>query len=152
MDLERDALRPGALELRRRQGGVEEEGPLRTGPRLRQHLRRHHAEREAAVDELVREILGRGAAALEDRAEADLSRVRDAVVDRVEGLALVEVGRVHYVALATQPVRERHDPGRQPERVVEEQDLGHGPKTDMKPGPGAGTDPAGVCPTRRWRP
>src|SRR4029453_16239091 len=111
VNVERAALWPAALELRRRQGGVEKESSLGTRPGLRQRLRRHDAEREAAVHELVREILGCGAPALEDRAEADLTGVRDAVVDRVEGLALKEIGRVDDVARGSKPVRERHDAG-----------------------------------------
>jgi hypothetical protein len=64
---------------------------------LREVLRRHHAQREPGVDELVRQPLDGRAATLEDRAEADLARVVDAIVDGSERPAFVEVGRMDAV-------------------------------------------------------
>ena len=93
---------------------------------LREHLRRHAAEREAGIDKLRRQVLGRGAAALQDRVEADLSGVVNALVDRVEGLAVVEIRRVNDVPCSPELVGERDNPGSQALRVVEEQHLGHG--------------------------
>jgi hypothetical protein len=49
------------------------------------------------------------------------------VLDRVERPAVVEVGRVHGVAGVAQRVGETADGVREPERVVEDDDLSHCP-------------------------
>src|SRR5438105_6813674 len=70
VDLERDTLRPRTAELRRRDAAVKEQRSLRARTRLRQHWRRQHAEREAGIDDLVRQTVSRIPTALDDRVEA----------------------------------------------------------------------------------
>ena len=126
MDLERGTLAPGAAEFGERNRGVKQQRAAGARPRVGQHLRRHPAEREPGIDKLRRQALGRGAATLQDRVEADLSGVVNALVDRVEGLAVVEIRRVNDVPSSPELVGERDNPGSQALRVVEEQHLGHG--------------------------
>ncbi|MDQ5821249.1 MAG: hypothetical protein M3540_07410, partial [Actinomycetota bacterium] len=85
MDLHRHPFRPEAAELGRADAAVEQQGSLRTGPRLGQQLRRRHPERETRVDELARQTFGSEPGALEDRVEADLLRIAHALVERGEG-------------------------------------------------------------------
>ena len=54
VDLERNSRRPRAAELGGRERGVKQQRTLAAGARLGKLLRGHHAERESAVDELVR--------------------------------------------------------------------------------------------------
>ena len=67
-------------QLGGRESCAEQQGSLRAGTRLRQHLRSHHAEREASIDELVRQALSGKPTPLEDRVEADLLGVANALV------------------------------------------------------------------------
>src|ERR671918_823548 len=113
VDLERDALRPRAAELRRRDATVEQQGSLRTGPCLGQHLRRHRAQREPGIDDLVRQAVRGHSTALDDRVEADLLRVLHAVGELREGLAVVEIREVHDVSGSPELVGERQASGRQ---------------------------------------
>jgi hypothetical protein len=92
---------------------------------LGEELRRHAAEREARVDELVGQTFCRCAAAIEDRPEADFARIADAVVDRVERVAVVEIGGVDRVSGCAQLVGERLDAVRQSLRMVEQEYLRH---------------------------
>jgi hypothetical protein len=62
---------------------------------------------------------------LEDLAEADLARVRHALVEGGEGAAVVEVGNVHDMSGSTKFVGERVHAGCATLRVVEEQHLRH---------------------------
>ena len=62
------------------------------------------------IDKFRRQVLGRGAAALQDRVEADLSGVVNALVDRAEGLALLAIRRVNDVPGSPELVGERDDP------------------------------------------
>jgi hypothetical protein len=48
VDLDGDAVRPGAAELRRRDARFDQQRALCAGPRLGQHLRRQHPERKPA--------------------------------------------------------------------------------------------------------
>jgi hypothetical protein len=72
VDLERDARRPGAAELGRWDAGVTQHSAFRTRTRLGQHLGGKHPEREAGIDEVVRQALGGAPAARDDGVEADL--------------------------------------------------------------------------------
>ena len=105
---------------------MEEQSSLRAGLRLGQHLRRHRAEREPAVDDLVRQSLGGEPAALDDRVEADLLGVADALVAVDEDPAFVEIRDVDDVTRRAQVVGEGQAPGGESVRVMEEQHLGHG--------------------------
>ena len=82
-------------------------------------------EREARVHELGREVASRVHPALEDHAEADLLGVGDALVEVGEGSPVVEVGKVHDVALCAEVVGEGVAAGREAEGVVEQQHVGH---------------------------
>ena len=125
MDLDRGVVRPGAPELGDRDTGMKQQGALRARPGLGQHLRGQHPEREPGVDDLVRQALGGGPAALDDRVESDLPGVGDAVRQGAEGLALVEVGHGHPVAGAAELVCELADPVGEALRVMEHDDVGH---------------------------
>ena len=125
MDLERNALRPPVPELRGGESGAEEQGAASATPCLGEQLRRHHAEREPCVDELVRELLGGEPPTLHDRVETDLLRVADALVEVVERLAVVQVRRVDGVPDGSQVLGEAENALRDALRMVEEQDLGH---------------------------
>src|ERR687891_631879 len=125
VDLERDALRPRAAELRQRDATVEQQGSLRTGPCLGQHLRRHRAQREPGIDDLVRQAVRGHSTALDDRVEADLLRVLHAVGELREGLAVVEIREVHDVSGSPELVGERQASGRRSLCMMEEQNLSH---------------------------
>jgi hypothetical protein len=123
--LERDSLRPRAAELGGRDTGVDQHGSAGAGTRLGQHLRRQHPEREADVDDLVRQAVGGESTALDDRAEADLLAVADAVGQRGEGLAVVEIRGVNDVSRSAKLSGERPDAVGQALGVVEQDQLGH---------------------------
>ena len=76
VDLQRHGLRPRAAEVLQRDGRVHEHGGARAGPRHRQLLRRHHAEREPGVDEVGAERGDGGLAALDDRRRSRPARRR----------------------------------------------------------------------------
>jgi hypothetical protein len=125
VDLQRDALRPRALELRRWEGSGKEQGSLHAGTRLGQHLCRHHPERESAIDEFARQALSRESTTVEDRVEPDLLGVADTFVERSECLAVVEIRGVHSVCGRAEFVGERKESRCLSLRVVEQQYLGH---------------------------
>ena len=104
---------------------MQEQDSLGTGTGLGEQLRRHHAEGEPGVDDVVGQALRGQPAALEHRVEADLLRAPDALVEIVERPAFVEVGDVHHAPRGAELVGERPHPVRQPLRVMEEQHLGH---------------------------
>ena len=125
VDLQREALRPGVAELRGWESSGKEQGSFGARTSLGQHLRRHHPERESAVDELVRQALSGESTALEDRVEADLLRVADALVERSERLAVIEIRSMDGVSGSAEFVRERKESGCLSLRMVKKQDLGH---------------------------
>jgi hypothetical protein len=104
---------------------LAEQRTARTGPGLRQLLSRKHTEREAGVHQIGGQPLGRTEAALEHLAEADLLGVGHSLLEKGEGAAVVQIGRVHGVPCAAQLVGERDHPGGQPLRVVEEHYFSH---------------------------
>jgi len=106
-------------------GGVEQQRSSRARARLRELLRRHYAEREAGVDELVGQRVRGVHPAFDHRAETDLSGVRETLVDRAEGATVEEVGGVHRVAGASQLVREGVEARGLTLCMVEEQYLCH---------------------------
>jgi hypothetical protein len=105
---------------------MEEQGAARALTGRGQRVCRHHAERHACVDDPVRELLGGGAAALDDRVEPDLLGVSDALRDLREAPALEEIGDVDDVPRGAQVVREGVDAVGQSQGVVEQDQLGHG--------------------------
>jgi hypothetical protein len=113
VDVERDALRPGATELRGRDAAVEQQRSLGTRPRLGQHLRRPRPEREPGIDDLARQAFGREPTALPDGVEADLAGVADTVVDVGEGVPVVEIRGVDDMSGSAELVREGENAGRQ---------------------------------------
>jgi hypothetical protein len=104
---------------------VEQQRSPGAGAGLGEHLGRQHPEREAPVDDLVRQVFRRDTPALDDRVEADLLRVAHPLVEVAEGVTLVQVREMHDMAGGAKVVREGTAPGRQPVRMVEEQDLRH---------------------------
>jgi hypothetical protein len=62
-----------------------------------------------------------------DHAEADLLGECEAVVERVEDVALVQIRRVDHVPGGAELFGEVENAGRQPLRVMEQDQLGHGP-------------------------
>ena len=103
----------------------EQQGALGARARLGQHLSGQRAEREAGIDELVRQAVGGEPTALGDRLEADLLGVADALVEVGEGLAVVEVRGVDDVPGSSQLVGEREESAGLPVCVMEQQYLGH---------------------------
>jgi len=80
-------------------------------------LRRHHPQREADVDDFARQLLGGEPATLDDRVEADLLGVADALVELVEDLAVVEIRCVDDVSGSAECIGERMASGREPLRM-----------------------------------
>jgi hypothetical protein len=105
---------------------VDQQGAGRAGPGLGQHLGGHRPEREPDGDDRVRQALRGAPPPLDDRVDTELLGVRDAPGQRGEGAPIEQVGGVHDVTVAAQPVGERQAARRQPQRVVEQQHLGHG--------------------------
>ena len=134
VDLERDARRPRASELGGRKSSGKQQGALGAQALLGQHLRGHHSEREPRIDELARQPIRGASTALHDRAEANLPRVADALVEVGEGLAVVEVGGVDDVSGSSQPVGEREESSSLALCVMEEQYLGHDPRPTTRGG------------------
>ena len=105
---------------------MKQQGSLRTGPRLGQHLRRQHPEREAGIDDFGRQAVSGESAALDDRVEADVLGVANAVGEFAEGLAGVEIRGMNDVSGSAEFLGEREAAGRQSLCVMEEQKLSHG--------------------------
>jgi hypothetical protein len=114
-----------ASELRDREARVDEQGPAGTGAGLRELLGDRDPEGEAGVDGLGADPVGGGDAALGQRAEPRFTREGHAVLDRVEGAPVEEVGRVHGVACLPQLAGERLHSVGQPLDVVVQHDFGH---------------------------
>jgi hypothetical protein len=88
-------------------------------------LRRQRPEREAGVDDFVRQAFSGESAAPDDRVEADLLGVANAVGEFGEGLAGVEIRGMSDVSGSTKFLGEREAAGRQSMCVMEEQKLTH---------------------------
>lgn len=125
VDLHGYTRRPRRPGFRDRQTRVEQQRTARSGAGLSELLRRHDAKREPSVDELRGEGLRRALAALDDLAEPDLPRVRDAFSDRLERSSAEEVRCVDRVPGLTQLVGEGENPRGLTQGVVEEQLFGH---------------------------
>jgi hypothetical protein len=104
---------------------VKQQGSFGTWTRLGQHLRRQHPEREPGIDDLVRQAVGGESTALDDRVEADLLGVANAVGEFGEGLAFAEIRGVNDVSGSAELIGEGEAPGRQPLCMMEKQKLSH---------------------------
>ena len=124
MDLDGNAVRPRS-ELGRCEGAVEEEGSCGPWTGLRQHLGRPRAQREATVDQRVRQAFGDLAASVLERTEPDLPSIRDPLVEAGKGLSLVQVRRVDLVPRRAEIISKFADAGRQALGVMKQQDFGH---------------------------
>ncbi len=91
---------------------MKQQGSLRTGPCLGQHLRGQHPEREPRIDDFVRQAVSGESAALDDRVEADLLGVANAIGEFGKGLAVVEVRGVDDVSGSAEFVGEGEAPDR----------------------------------------
>jgi hypothetical protein len=100
--------------------------PARARTRLCELLRREDAERETAVDELVRQRL-RGALATGENLvrKPEFLGVAHPLLDRRERPAVKEIWRVDGVAARPQLVREGVEASGLTLRVVEQQHVGH---------------------------
>jgi hypothetical protein len=125
MHLDGYAGRPAGSELGRRRAGLEEQRAAGPWPRLCELLCRHHSERETGVDELRGQRLGRPGTAAHQLVRADAADVGHAIVDRREGPALEQVGRVHGVPGSAELAREAEHACGESLRVVKEQYFGH---------------------------
>lgn len=125
MDLRRNPVGPGSVELLGRETTVEEQRAPSSGPRLGQELGGHHSERESRVDQSGWQSIGGRSSSFEDRVESDRFGVRHARGHVREGGALVEVGRVNHVTCGSKFVGEGQESGGLALRVVEQKDLGH---------------------------
>ena len=72
----------------------------------------------------MRQPFGAESASLEDVSESDLLRVADALVQVIERIAVVEVGRVNNVPGSAELIGEREESRRLALSVMEEEDLG----------------------------
>ena len=104
---------------------MKQQGSLRTGPDLGQHLRGQHPEREPGVDDAIRQAVRSKATALDDRIEADFLGIANAVGEVGEDLAVLEIRRVHDVSGSAESIGEGEAPARQAQRVMKEQNLSH---------------------------
>ncbi len=89
---------------------MKQQGSLRAWPGLGQHLRRQHTQRETGIDDFIRQAVGGAPAALDDRVETNVLRVANAFGELGEGLAVVEIRRVHDMLGGSEPVGERQAP------------------------------------------
>src|SRR5207302_6836777 len=85
-----------------------------------------HAQREAGVDDLVRQGVGGTPAALNDRIEAHFLGVADSVRQLGENPAFVEVRGVHDVSGCAESIGEADAASRQTLRMMKEKDLSQG--------------------------
>ena len=93
---------------------------------LGEHLRRQGAQRESGVDDLGRQILRSGRAALDDHVETDLLGVGDPVGELRKRLSVVQIRGVYHVAGCPQLVGESEESLGLPLCMMEEEYLGHG--------------------------
>ena len=117
--------RPRGRKARHRHAGVQQQRAASAWAGLRQLLRGQHAQREADRDQARRQPVGSAHAAFDQGVEADRLGVGHAGVQRVEASALVQVGCMHGVPRLAQRGGKGLHAGRQPQRVVEDQDVGH---------------------------
>jgi hypothetical protein len=99
--------------------GVHQQGSPGAWTGLGQHLRGQHPQREPGIDDFARQVLRREPAALDDRVEANLLGVADALVELGEELAVVEIRGVNDVAGSAEFIGEREASRRESLRVVE---------------------------------
>ena len=125
VNLHGHAVGPAVGECVDGRARLEEDGAgcARTGQG--EALCRHHAERDAGVHQPGRQPGHCLAPALDDLVEADLLEVFDAGLERREDGPVVQVRGGDGVSCRLQGVGERATPGRQPECVVEQDDVGH---------------------------
>src|SRR5216683_2679392 len=104
---------------------MKQQGSSRSWPGLGEHLRRQHTQREAGIDDFIRQAVGGTLAALDDRVETDVLRVANAFGELGEGLSVVEIRREHDVSGSPEPVGESQAPTGQAVGVMKEQNLSH---------------------------
>jgi hypothetical protein len=104
---------------------VQEQQAVGAGPGAREVVGEPAAEAEAGEHVRAWGRVGGGRGGAEHLLEAERVAVGDAGVEVVEDGALVEVGRVDGVPGGAQLGGERVDAGAQPQRGVQQQDLGH---------------------------
>lgn len=100
MDPHRYVLRPGRAGLRDGDTGVDQERAPRVRPGLRELLGGEHAQGEAGVEGVTRQLPGGAHAALGDLAEADPLDVGATLLQRAEDAPLEEVRGVDRVPAA----------------------------------------------------
>jgi len=83
------------------------------------------AKGEAGVDERVRELVGRRTGTVTDRVEARLPGIGEPLVQALEHVAFVEIGKVDGVTCLAQLVGERSNAAGQPVPVVIQNNLSH---------------------------
>ena len=79
------------------------------------------------IDDFVRQAVSGESAALDDRVEAHLFGVANAVFELGEGLAVVKIRHVHDVSGIAESIGEGEAPSLQAVRVMKEQNLSHVP-------------------------
>jgi hypothetical protein len=104
---------------------VKQQGSFRARTRLGEHLRRQYPERKPGIDDFVRQAVSGESPALDDRVEADLLGVANAVCELGEGVAVVEIRGVNDVSGSAKLIGEGEAPGRQTLCMVEEQKLSY---------------------------
>ena len=88
------------------------------GPLLSQRLGRHDTEGEARIHDVSRQIVGGSHASPEDLPEADLLCVANALIEVLEGLAVVEIRGMNRVASLAEFVSEPEEALRLSLRVM----------------------------------
>jgi hypothetical protein len=122
----RPRRRPGVALLAERHGGIAEDRAIRARPCLSERLSCQHAGGETDIEKVAWQRLNLGASALDRRHRpSERLGVRRPIFVRLERPAVVKVGRMHGVASGAQLTGETADGTGEPERVVQDDDLGH---------------------------
>ncbi len=140
--LDRYLVRPLVAEFGERQTGFQKQRAARSCSSLGQLLRGHDAQRNTRVHEFGSQRLGRLDALRKNGVEANLLGMGDAFFDGRKGMAVKEIRSVHGVAGGAQSLGERLDSGRQPQNVMEKDDLGQEVQTAS---PVQATRPTASC-------
>ena len=113
---------------------MEEKRPPRPWTRLRQSLRRQHAQGEACIDDVGRQISGCVRTAADDLRKADLLRVGHTLPEIAERAAVIEVRRMDGMAGCPQIVGKRQESRRLSLGVMEQEyRCHHGTVASLRP-------------------